>query len=80
YKPGLLVDPARELAGAVRLIDIGLEPHLPAVPDVEALQHADVARLLPRPQAESDKYRRGVVGVVAGSGRYPGAAVLAVSG
>lgn len=80
YKPGLLIDPAREYAGAVRLIDIGLDPHLPQDGAVEALQHADVARLLPRPSAESDKYRRGVVGVVAGSARYPGAAVLAVSG
>ncbi|MER6139009.1 NAD(P)H-hydrate dehydratase [Streptomyces sparsogenes] len=80
YKPGLLIDPAREHAGALRLIDIGLAPHLPSVPDVEALQHGDVAALLPRPGAESDKYRRGVVGVVAGSARYPGAAVLAVAG
>ncbi|MFB7272318.1 NAD(P)H-hydrate dehydratase [Streptomyces sp. NPDC056244] len=80
YKPGLLIDPAREHAGAVRLVDIGLVPHLPAVPEFEALQHADVARLLPVPTAESDKYRRGVVGIVAGSARYPGAAVLAVAG
>jgi hydroxyethylthiazole kinase-like uncharacterized protein yjeF len=80
YKPGLLVDPAREYAGAVRLVDIGLGPHLPPVPDIEALQHADVARLLPVPSGESDKYRRGVVGIVAGSARYPGAAVLAVAG
>ncbi|NGN69793.1 NAD(P)H-hydrate dehydratase, partial [Streptomyces sp. A7024] len=36
--------------------------------------------LLPRPSAESDKYRRGVVGIVAGSERYPGAAVLATGG
>ncbi|MFI6052689.1 NAD(P)H-hydrate dehydratase [Streptomyces violascens] len=78
YKPGLLIDPAREYAGAVRLIPIGLD--LPSVPDAEALQHADVADLLPTPAAESDKYRRGVVGVVAGSARYPGAAVLAVAG
>ncbi|MFE0644960.1 NAD(P)H-hydrate dehydratase [Streptomyces sp. NPDC058877] len=80
YKPGLLVDPAREYAGAVRLVDIGLGATLPSVPDLEALQHEDVARLLPAPGAESDKYRRGVVGVVAGSARYPGAAVLAVGG
>ncbi|QHC20504.1 NAD(P)H-hydrate dehydratase [Streptomyces sp. GS7] len=78
YKPGLLIDPARERAGALRLVDIGLTP--PATADMEALQHADVAELLPRPAAESDKYRRGVVGVVAGSARYPGAAVLAVAG
>ncbi|MFB7592766.1 NAD(P)H-hydrate dehydratase [Streptomyces sp. NPDC056169] len=80
YKPGLLVDPAREYAGALRLVDIGLGPFLPGVPEMEALQHEDVARLLPVPGAESDKYRRGVLGVVAGSPRYPGAAVLAVAG
>ncbi|WP_066949550.1 NAD(P)H-hydrate dehydratase [Streptomyces lushanensis] len=80
YKPGLLIDPAREHAGAVRLVDIGLRPCLPAVPEFEALQHEDVARLLPVPTGESDKYRRGVVGIVAGSARYPGAAVLAVAG
>ncbi|MER5832717.1 NAD(P)H-hydrate dehydratase [Streptomyces sp. NPDC002130] len=78
HKPGLLIDPAREYAGSVRLVDIGLE--LPAEPELEALQHLDVARLLPVPRAESDKYRRGVVGIAAGSARYPGAAVLAVSG
>ncbi|MET7849114.1 NAD(P)H-hydrate dehydratase [Streptomyces avermitilis] len=78
HKPGLLIDPAREYAGSVRLVDIGLE--LPDGPELEALQHADVARLLPVPGAESDKYRRGVVGIAAGSARYPGAAVLAVAG
>ncbi|MFD5552908.1 NAD(P)H-hydrate dehydratase [Streptomyces sp. NPDC127068] len=80
YKPALLIDPAHEHAGTVRLVDIGLGPHLPSVPPLEALQHPDVARLLPVPVGESDKYRRGVVGVVAGSARYPGAAVLAVAG
>lgn len=80
YKPGLLIDPAAEHAGALRLVDIGLGPELPEPPDLEALQYADVAALLPVPGPESDKYRRGVVGVVAGSGRYPGAAVLAVAG
>ncbi|CAM5508160.1 NAD(P)H-hydrate epimerase [Streptomyces avidinii] len=77
YKPGLLIDPGASRAGAVHLVDIGLE--LPS-PEVEALQHADVAGLLPEPTASSDKYRRGVVGIVAGSAQYPGAAVLAVAG
>ncbi|MEU9084644.1 NAD(P)H-hydrate epimerase [Streptomyces sp. NPDC048357] len=77
YKPGLLIDPGASRAGVVRLVDIGLE--LPS-PQVEALQHADVAGLLPAPTAASDKYRRGVVGIAAGSAQYPGAAVLAVAG
>ncbi|MDQ0908272.1 hydroxyethylthiazole kinase-like uncharacterized protein yjeF [Streptomyces canus] len=78
HKPGLLIDPAREYAGSVRLVDIGLA--LPEEAELEALQHADVRRLLPVPTGESDKYRRGVVGIAAGSARYPGAAVLAVYG
>ncbi|MET8977709.1 NAD(P)H-hydrate dehydratase [Streptomyces sp. NPDC004539] len=78
HKPALLIDPAREHAGVVRLVDIGLT--LPEPPEAQALQHADVAALLPAPGASSDKYRRGVVGIAAGSARYPGAAVLAVAG
>ncbi len=71
HKAGLLVDPAREYAGSVRLVDIGLP--LPAeAAELEALQHADVARLLPAPGAESDKYRRGVVGIAAGVGPLSG--------
>ncbi|MFD8482564.1 NAD(P)H-hydrate dehydratase [Kitasatospora sp. NPDC059673] len=77
HKPGLLIDPGAGYAGVVHLVKIGLD--LPPAP-VEALQHADVAALLPVPGTESDKYRRGVVGVAAGSSRYPGAALLAVAG
>ncbi|MEU5771875.1 NAD(P)H-hydrate dehydratase [Streptomyces venezuelae] len=80
YKPGLLIDPGREHAGVVRLVDIGLTPAELGRAAAEALQFADVERLLPVPGGESDKYRRGVVGIVAGSERYPGAAVLAVAG
>lgn len=79
YKPGLLIDPGREYAGVVRFVDIGLGAVL-GDGEVEALQYVDVASLLPLPTGESDKYRRGVVGIVAGSARYPGAAVLSVAG
>ena len=43
-----------------------------------AWQVDDLRAALPRPTAESDKYARGVVGVLAGSATYSGAAVLAV--
>jgi hydroxyethylthiazole kinase-like uncharacterized protein yjeF len=79
WKPGLLVDPGAGLAGAAHLVDIGLGPRLPA-PAVACLQAADVAALLPAPGAESDKYRRGVLGLLAGSERYTGAAVLSSGG
>ncbi|MFG1941739.1 NAD(P)H-hydrate dehydratase [Nonomuraea sp. NPDC048826] len=78
-KTGLLVDPGAARAGRVELIDIGLGPYLPD-PDVTALTRASAPGLLPRPGAESDKYRRGVVGIAAGSDLYTGAAVLAVGG
>jgi ADP-dependent NAD(P)H-hydrate dehydratase / NAD(P)H-hydrate epimerase len=78
-KPGLLIDPGASCAGPAELIDIGLGPYLPA-PAVISLQAADVAAMLPRPSAESDKYRRGVLGLVAGSEQYTGAAVLSAGG
>jgi ADP-dependent NAD(P)H-hydrate dehydratase / NAD(P)H-hydrate epimerase len=78
YKPGLLIDPGASHAGVVELVDIGLADLAP--PDVTALQSSDVGEMLPRPVAESDKYRRGVVGVLAGSDKFTGAAVLAVGG
>ncbi|GAA3136444.1 NAD(P)H-hydrate dehydratase [Streptosporangium carneum] len=79
YKVGLLVAPGAQYAGRVELVDIGLGPYVPE-PEATALTGADVAPLLPRPDARSDKYSRGVVGVAAGSHRYTGAAVLAVGG
>ena len=78
-KVGLLVDPGAAAAGALRVVDIGLRPHLPE-PTVEALEDDDVDRLLPRPSRSAHKYTRGVVGVAAGSPQYAGAAVLCVGG
>jgi ADP-dependent NAD(P)H-hydrate dehydratase / NAD(P)H-hydrate epimerase len=78
-KPGLLIDPGASHAGVVEFVDIGLGPYL-GRPDVAAAQGADIADWLPRPTAESDKYRRGVLGIVAGSDRFTGAAQLAVGG
>ena len=74
-KPGLLIDPGASFAGLTELIDIGLAPYLGAPAGV-SFQAGDVAAILPRPGAESDKYRRGVLGLVAGSHQYTGAAVL----
>jgi hydroxyethylthiazole kinase-like uncharacterized protein yjeF len=47
---------------------------------VVSAQAADVAALLPSPTADSDKYRRGVLGLISGSERYTGAAVLSSGG
>jgi ADP-dependent NAD(P)H-hydrate dehydratase / NAD(P)H-hydrate epimerase len=79
WKTGLLVDPGAGRAGLAHLVDIGLAPYLPA-PAAACYGAADVAGLLPTPGRESDKYRRGVLGIVAGSDRFTGAAALAVGG
>ena len=76
-KPGLLVLPGADHAGAVELVPIGLK--LPPA-DLEQLSAADVGRLLPDPGSESSKYTRGVLGITAGSDAYPGAAVLCTGG
>ncbi|TGO06300.1 bifunctional ADP-dependent NAD(P)H-hydrate dehydratase/NAD(P)H-hydrate epimerase [Serinibacter arcticus] len=77
-KPGLLLPPAALLAGEVDVVDLGLDL-AGAEPAVVRLERADVARLWPVPGPTDHKYTRGVLGVVAGSTGYPGAAVLATS-
>lgn len=76
-KPGLLLPPASRRAGRLRVVDLGLP--LPERPAVARLEAADVAALWPVPGPEDHKYSRGVLGVVAGTPAYPGAAVLTVS-
>jgi len=79
-KPGLLIDPGAGHAGVVEFVDIGLGPYLDGSPEASAPQARDIAAVLPRPTAESDKYRRGVLGLLAGSDRFTGAALLATGG
>jgi hydroxyethylthiazole kinase-like uncharacterized protein yjeF len=78
-KAGLLADPGADHAGRVEVVPIGIEEHLPW-PALHRFEAADLARLLPQPRRRSHKYSRGVLGVVAGSATYPGAAVLACRG
>ena len=78
-KPVHLLPLTEPAVGRLTTVDIGIE--LDGLrPVVERLTHDDVAALWPVPTASSDKYSRGVVGIVAGSPTYPGAAVLSVLG
>lgn len=61
--------------GRVELIDIGLKL---APSELCGLEPADVLARWPQPGPTDDKYTQGVVGVLAGSATYPGAAVLSV--
>jgi len=76
-KPGLLTRPAEALTGRLVVVDIGLALGEPALARLGA---ADVADLLRPPLPTDHKYTRGVLGLVAGSTTYPGAAVLAAAG
>ncbi|WP_109473863.1 bifunctional ADP-dependent NAD(P)H-hydrate dehydratase/NAD(P)H-hydrate epimerase [Ornithinimicrobium cavernae] len=76
-KPVHILPATRGVVGRLTIVDIGVPA--PAAATVEQLTASDVADLWPVPGPGDDKYSRGVLGVVAGSSRYPGAAVLTVS-
>ncbi|MGX6602792.1 NAD(P)H-hydrate dehydratase [Micromonosporaceae bacterium Da 78-11] len=79
-KPAHVVGPAAARCGQIELVDIGLTPALRADPALSVPDAQDVAAWWPRSGAASDKYTRGVVGIATGSGQYPGAAILSVTG
>ncbi|GAA0534208.1 NAD(P)H-hydrate dehydratase [Paractinoplanes ferrugineus] len=79
-KPAHMLGPAAVRCGQVELVDIGLGPVLRADPAVRVPDAADIAGWWPQPGPSSDKYTRGVVGIATGSAKYPGAALLSVSG
>lgn len=82
-KPLHLLPPADRSCGVLHVVDLGLRPGLAAQgrePAVGRLDGADAAMLWPVPTRAGHKYSRGVVGVVAGSPSYPGAAVLVAAG
>ncbi len=75
-KRGLRFSPARELAGILRLVDLGL-PSAPAVPVAASMPEAtDVAGWLPLRSPTTHKYTAGAVLALAGSPQYTGAPVL----
>ncbi|WP_407318944.1 NAD(P)H-hydrate epimerase [Isoptericola halotolerans] len=76
-KPGLVLPPAARVVGDLTVVDIGLD--LTGPPAVHRLVPDDVASAWPVPGPADHKYTRGVVGLVAGTAAYPGAAVLAAS-
>jgi hydroxyethylthiazole kinase-like uncharacterized protein yjeF len=80
HKPCLLAPPGCYAAGQVEFVDVGISELLISEPVVSRLTQRGVAERLPVPKRTDHKYIRGVLGVVAGSDTYPGAAVLACLG
>ena len=80
-KRGLLTYPAAGHAGEVVVVDIGISSALADVQSAPEVWTAEeYAALLPLPASDAHKNSRGRVLVVAGSGAFPGAAVLATRG
>ena len=74
-KPCAMLPPAAFACGRVTLVDFGFDLD-EAEPSVEMTDRGAAARAVREPRATDMKYNRGVVGLVTGSTRYPGAAVL----
>jgi ADP-dependent NAD(P)H-hydrate dehydratase / NAD(P)H-hydrate epimerase len=80
-KRGLVLYPAAALAGEVVVADLGIEERFALELEAPELWSADeYAALIPLPDPNTHKNARGRVLVVAGSGAYPGAAILAARG
>lgn len=81
-KPGLLLDPARDYAGEVVCVDIGidaatLQAHAQSF---AALDTPEFLALLPPRANNADKRAAGAPFIIAGSQQFPGAAVLCARG
>lgn len=72
-----VAEPARSRCGRVTVGNIGM---VPQGSQLAVAELADVAGLWPVPDASSDKYSRGVLGIDTGSAHYPGAGVLSTIG
>lgn len=72
-----VIPPAMFVCGQVSVLDLGLD-FSDVTPAVRVAEAADVAAAWPVPGLDEHKYTRGVLGVVAGGDRYPGAAQLTV--
>ena len=75
-KPGLLIPPGSDLAGALELAPIGLEAQASARAHAHLVQHADVALWVPGRDTAAHKWRA-AVRIIAGSTGMTGAARLA---
>ena len=79
-KPGLLSDEGRDVCGSIIVAPLAEQTEYlvrEADPVAWRLDAEDYADVLPHSSKACDKYSRGSVLVVAGSTRYPGAAMLA---
>ncbi len=75
-KPGLWIEPGRDRAGRVHVLDIGIPPGAPVAADI-GLMRDEVLTVIPRRGVRSTKFTSGRVLVVGGSPGLTGAPCLA---
>src|SRR6202043_1245011 len=74
-KPGLWIEPGRDRAGRVHVLDIGIPPGAPVAADI-GLMRDEVLTVIPRRGVRSTKFTSGRVLVVGGSPGLTGAPSL----
>jgi NAD(P)H-hydrate epimerase len=81
-KIGLLLEPARNDCGELFVGDIDIAGEIDAVasPHFYAIDEIEFAQLLPKRADDSEKRKAGAPLVIAGSGQFPGAAILCARG
>jgi NAD(P)H-hydrate epimerase len=79
-KRGHVLEPGRRYAGELRCVSIGLSTQYEETIMAESLNPQALRSLVPARPADAHKGTFGKVMVVAGAGRYPGAAFLSASG
>ncbi len=81
-KTGIIAQPALEYVGNLEVVDIGIPDDYTCKPGPppEFLSQAETAHLMPSRSATSHKGTHGTALVIAGSGSFPGAAVLCAMG
>ena len=80
FKRGHVLSPGRQLTGDVLCVPIGLPDLIEESAMAESLSAQTLRALLPARAADAHKGTFGKLMVVAGAGRYPGAAFLSASG
>ena len=79
-KVGLYLQPGAAFAGSVQTVEIGIPAGLDDHLGTELLERRAAKALLPLRAADAHKGTHGTLLIVAGSARYPGAAILAANG
>lgn len=78
-KVGLYLQPGAAFAGSVQTVEIGIPAGLDDHLGTELLERRAAKALLPRRAPDAHKGTHGTLLIVAGSARYPGAAILAAN-